>query len=48
MTKLAILKIIRHIVNAADDGAETPHTAKYYGILWEIKQILIKANINEN
>lgn len=45
MNALQILRIIRHLVNAAyDDDSKDPQM----GILWEILQILKREKINEN
>lgn len=49
MTYLAILKIIRKIVNNVADKGSYAHTeVRYYGVLMQIRRLLIEADINEN
>lgn len=47
--KLQLLKVIRHIIELAIAFSENPKLdLKYNRIILEIRDILIKHNINEN
>lgn len=43
-----LLKIIRAMVNAAEQTGLHPNEEKHWSIILEIRDILIKHNINQN